>query len=145
MEIYMKEISNFELKKYGIATKHHIMDNGELRFRLIGSDGSAYIRTESSLDSGWQNSHYHTTIKELYLVQKGWILFAELLDDKVIIKKYTSEEYCISKPRVPHNVYMAPDTILHTIKFGDCAKADWERSERLDELIKKIDIVNLDI
>ena len=145
MEVYMKEISDFELNKYGIHTKHHIMDNGELRFRLIGADGSAYVRTESSLDSGWQNSHYHKTIKELYLVQKGCILFAELLDDKMVIKKYISDEYCISQPRIPHNVYMAPNTILHTIKYGDCTKPDWEKSKTLDELLKKIDIANLEL
>ena len=46
----MKEINNNELKDYGINTKHHIMDNGEKRFRLIGADGSTYIRTESSLE-----------------------------------------------------------------------------------------------
>ena len=133
----MREINNSELRKYGMHTKHHVMDNGELRFRLIGSDGSAYIRTEASLDGGWQNSHYHTAIKELYLVQKGWILFAEVLDEKIVIKKYTSDEYCISQPGIPHNVYMAPNTILHTIKYGDCAKADWEKSEKLDELIEE--------
>ena len=128
----MKEIGNDEIKNYGISVKHHIMHNGELRFRLIGSDGSAYVRTESSANSGWQNSHYHKTIKELYLIQMGWILFAELLNDKLVIKKYLPDEYCFSQPGVPHNVYMAPNTILHTIKFGDCEKTDWEKSERLD-------------
>ena len=94
------------------------MDNGEKRFRLIGADGSTYIRTESSLDSGWQNSHYHTTIKELYLVQKGTIIFVELINNKVNIKKYEEGEFFISQPMVPHNIYMFPNTILHTIKFG---------------------------
>ena len=139
----MKEIGNDEIKKYGISAKHHVMDNGELRFRLIGSDGSAYIRTESSAESGWQNSHYHTTIKELYLVQKGWILFVELLNDKVIIKKYLSGEFCISQPGIHHNVYMAPNTVLHTIKFGDCENEDWKKSEKLDEIIKSIDAYNI--
>ena len=65
----MKEIKNNELNEYGIITEHNIMDNGEKRFRLIGSDGSSYIRAEASFNGGWQKSHYHTTIKELYLVQ----------------------------------------------------------------------------
>lgn len=143
----MKEISNHELSNYGIDTKHHIMDNGELRFRLKGSDGSAYIRTEASADSGWQNSHYHTSIKELYLVQSGWILFAELFDDKIVIKKYMAEQFCITQPGVPHNVYLAPNTIMHTIKFGDCSQVDWQKSEKLDFMLNtfKFEVEDFDI
>ena len=136
----MKEIKDNELNKYGIFTKHHIMDNGEKRFRLIGSDGSSYIRTESSNNSGWQNSHYHTNIKELYLVQKGTIIFAELIDNKIKTKKYSEGEFFISQPNIPHNVYMFPNTITHTIKFGDCSKTDWNESKELDNIIKTIDI-----
>ena len=136
----MKEIKNNELNEYGIITKHHIMDNGEKRFRLIGDDGSSYIRTESSINSGWQNSHYHTTIKELYLVQKGTVIFAELINDKTNIKKYTEGEFFISNPMISHNVYMFPNTITHTIKFGDCSKTDWNECKEFDDIIKTIDI-----
>ena len=136
----MKEIQNNQLNEYGITTKHHIMDNGEKRFRLIGDDGSSYIRTESSINSGWQNSHYHTTIKELYLVQKGTIIFAELINDKINTKKYTEGKFFISHPMIPHNVYMFPNTITHTIKFGDCSKTDWNECKELDDIIKTIDI-----
>lgn len=136
----MKEIDNNQLSEYGINTKHHIMDNGEKRFRLIGDDGSAYIRTESSINSGWQNSHYHKTIKELYLVQKGTIIFVELVNDELNVKKYTEGEFCISQPMVPHNVYMFPDTITHTVKFGYCSNADWNEFKKLDEMLKSIDI-----
>lgn len=65
----MKEIKTDNLSEYGIEIKSHIMDNGEKRFRMIGKDGSGYIRTES-LDGGWQKAHYHEKIQELYLVQK---------------------------------------------------------------------------
>ena len=136
----MKEIGTNELKEYGINIKCNIMDNEEKRFRLIGSDGSSYIRTEASNDSGWQNSHYHTVIKELYLVQKGTIIFVELINNKINIKKYNEGEFCISEPMIPHNVYMFPNTITHTIKFGDCSKADWNECKELDELVKEIDV-----
>ena len=139
----MQEINNDELKKYGINTKHNIMDNGEKRFRLIGEDGSSYIRTESTLNSGWQNSHYHTTIKELYLVQKGTVIFVELINNKLTIKKYIEDEFFFSKPMISHNIYMFPNTILHTIKFGNCSKSDWMENKELDEIIKKIDINNI--
>ena len=139
----MQEINNNQLNEYGITAKHHIMDNGEKRFRLIGEDGSAYIRTEASLDSGWQNSHYHTTIKELYLVQKGTIIFVEFINNKVNLKKYVEGEFCISQPNVPHNVYMFPNTITHTIKFGDCSKSDWNECKELDKMVKTIDVDNI--
>ena len=48
----MKEIKDNELNRYGIRTNHNIMDNGERRFRLSGSDGSCYIRTEAAEASG---------------------------------------------------------------------------------------------
>ena len=133
---YTDLMKNHKLEKYGIYTKHNIMENGEKRFRLIGNDGSSYIRTESSSNGGWQKSHYHTLIKELYLVQKGEIIFAQLINNKINIKKYIKNEFFISKPMIPHNIYMFPDSILHTIKYGDCLKSDWIPSQELDEMIK---------
>lgn len=132
----MKEIENSELNEFGITTKHHIMDNGEKRFRLIGSDGSSYIRTESSAHGGWQNSHYHTTIKELYVIQKGTIIFAELINNNLCTKKYIEGEFFVSHPMIPHNVYMFPGSITHTIKYGDCSKNDWNESKELDIIIE---------
>ena len=136
----MKEIKVNELERYGISIKSNIMDNGEKRFRLIGSDGSSYIRTEATSSSGWQNSHYHKDLKELYLVQKGTIIFVELINNELSIKKYKENETCFSTPMVPHNVYMFPNTIIHTIKFGDCTKADWNEYKELDTLVKDINI-----
>ena len=140
MDFLMKEIKDNQLSEYGIITKHNIMDNGEKRFRLIGGDGSSYIRTEASINSGWQNSHYHTTLKELYLIQKGSVIFAELINNKIHTKKYSEGEFFISQPMISHNVYMFPNTITHTIKFGDCSKPDWNEAKELDDIIKTIDI-----
>ena len=136
----MKEIFDHELSQYGISTKHNIMDNGELRFRLLGGDGSCYIRTEASGDSGWQNSHYHTRLSELCLVQQGWVLYAELIDGALSLRKYTANEHFIIRPMVPHNSYMAPNSILHTIKFGDCTDPDWIASRELDLLLRAVDV-----
>ena len=88
---------------------------------------------------GWQKSHYHTTINELYLVQKGTILFVELINDKTNVTKYSEGEFCVVHPMIPHNVYMFPNTITHTIKFGNCLNADWNECKELDEIITKID------
>lgn len=135
----MKEIRDTELPQYGISTKHNIMDNGERRFRLLGADGSCYIRTESAEDSGWQNSHYHTRLSELCLVQQGWVVYAELLDGKVWAKRYAAGEHFIIRPMIPHNSFMGPNSILHTVKFGDCSDPDWIASPELDGLVKGTD------
>lgn len=132
----MKEIKDTDLAQYGIRTQHNIMDNGERRFRLAGADGSCYIRTEAAEDSGWQNSHYHRKLSELCLVQQGWVLYAELIDGKAVVKKYTAGEYFVISPMVHHNSYMASGSILHTIKFGDCSDPDWNASPELDALVK---------
>ena len=136
----MKTIEDNELEKYGVSINCNIMDNDEKRFRLIGKDGSSYIRTETSENGGWQNSHYHTAIKELYLVQKGSIILIELINDKISIKKYSEGEYCISEPMIPHNIYMFPNTITHTIKFGDCTYKDWHEDNKLDNIIESINV-----
>ena len=132
----MKLIADNELTQYGIRTQHNIMDNGERRFRLSGADGSCYIRTEAAEDSGWQNSHYHTRLSELCIVQEGWVVYAELIDGKVIASKYTAGETYLIRPLIPHNSYMAPHSILHTVKFGDCSDPDWIASPELDALVK---------
>ena len=136
----MKQISDHELSQYGITTNHNIMDNGERRFRLGGADGSVYIRTEASQDSGWQNSHYHARLSELCLVQEGWVYYVELIDGKVEAKKYTAGEHFIIHPMIAHNSCMGPNAILHTIKFGDCSNADWCPAPDLDELIRGMHI-----
>lgn len=135
----MKDIQNFELAQYGIRTNHNIMDNGERRFRLAGADGSCYIRTEAADDSGWQNSHWHTRLSEICIVQEGWVVYAELIDGKVVANKYTAGETYLIRPMIPHNSWMAPNSILHTVKFGDCSDPDWIASPELDALVKGID------
>jgi hypothetical protein len=44
-------------RQHDVTTLHEAMPNGELRFRLIGPDGSSYIRTVASPMGAWQNSH----------------------------------------------------------------------------------------
>lgn len=135
----MEHIEHSQLAQYGIRTQHNIMDNGERRFRLAGADGSCYIRTESSGDSGWQNSHYHTRLSEICIVQEGWVVYAELLDGTVVARKYSAEETFLIRPMIHHNSWMAPNSILHTVKFGDCTNADWLASPELDALVKGTD------
>jgi len=113
-------------KKYGITCPHGKMDNGELRFRLIKNDGTAYIRTVSTKDSGWQQAHYHKKVKETYIVQKGWIGYAELNNNTMVLKIYIKDECFTTHPNIIHNIYMPKNSVIHTVKHGDS-----KREERL--------------
>lgn len=114
------------------------MDNGEIRYRMLGSDGSTYIRTEASDHSGWENSHYHKALRELYLVSSGWILIAVPEGDGVKITRLEAGETYLTQPGVPHNVYMSPFAVTHTVKFGSTEYSDWYPCLELDDKISRM-------
>ena len=101
-----------------------------------------YIRTEATACSGWQNSHYHTRLSEMCIVQEGWVYYAELIDGKVEAQKYTAGEHFLIRPMIAHNSYMGPNAILHTVKFGDCSNADWCPAPELDALVRDMEVPN---
>lgn len=113
------------------------MDNGEKRFRQICSkDKTAYIRSEGVNKGYWQNSHFHKTISEVYIVQKGNILLVQYIDNKLYVKKIVENEIYNVKPNVPHNVYMYPNTVVHTVKYGEVEEYDWQEFKKLDDMVK---------
>jgi len=119
-------------EKHGVTSEHSLMPNGELRFRLLKSDGTAYIRTESPPKGDWQNSHYHNKVKETYIVQTGWIGYAELVDEKPRLRIYREGESFTTKPSVIHNVYMPAGAVIHTVKHGDSSGEKRLEDERTD-------------
>lgn len=119
------------------------MDNGETRYRMLGSDSSTYIRTEASDHSGWQNSHYHKALQELYLVSSGWILIAVPEGDGLNITRLEVGQTYLTQPGVPHNVYMSPFAVTHTVKFGSSEPGDWYPSPSLDEKISELQGENI--
>lgn len=133
-----------QAKQHGIYTKHETMGNGERRFRLLHEDGSSYCRTEST-QGAWQNSHFHKGITELYVVQKGWIAFAELTtEDKVQIRILNQGKDVKVKPFLAHNIYMSADSVIHTIKYGSSDIAtDWFASPKLDEHTRYLESMDL--
>ena len=40
------------------------------------------------------------------------------------------------EPNVPHNVYMYPNTVLHTVKYGEVEEYDWQEFKELDNILK---------
>ena len=140
----MKPISEDAARALGVEAIHHEMENGERRFRLVSSDGSSYSRTEASGASGWQNSHYHQRVTELYVVQKGWIAYAELsADGELTISLLQQGGTVTVRPYTHHNVYMSAFAVTHVVKYGDGAekgteKADWFPSPALDLRTKPV-------
>lgn len=137
----MKDINSAEAeKKYKIFTRHHEMDNGERRFRLIKDDGTAYCRTETGGSSFWQQeSHYHESIKETYIVQKGWIACVQMSDEKCKIQIFKEDEIFTVEPDVAHNIYMAKGAVIHTVKHGAPKKDNRvlnNETKKLDKIVR---------
>lgn len=113
------KIANKEaLQTHGISTLHETMENGERRFRLKHVSGSAYIRTEAGPTSGWQSSHYHKHIRETYVVEQAWMVFAELRSGEMLLTLLNPGEIVTTEPGVVHNVYLPPNAVIHTVKHG---------------------------
>jgi len=107
-------------EKHGIICEHSQMDNQELRFRLKKVDEeTCYIRTESPPDGAWQRSHYHTNVLETYIVQKGWICYAEKNNENSILKIYKEGQLFTTKPNIIHNIYLPKNSVIHTVKHGN--------------------------
>lgn len=126
---------------HGICTKHGCMrTNGELRFRLNSSkDGSSYIRTQtSSASGGWQNEHFHFCLRETYIVERGWIGYAELTAAGPSFRKFTEGQLFTTSPDVVHNVFMPPEAVIHTVKHNGGVAKDWQSDARCAALKEHI-------
>lgn len=137
-----KMISLEEARSAGIDINFDEMDNGEKRYRLVASDGSSYCRTVSSKQGAWQNSHYHKSVSEFYVVQSGWLVYAELNQDRALNLRLLKEnESVIVNPYIHHNIFLSANTVTHTIKYGDAQiEIDWFSSPELDKLTKGLSI-----
>ncbi len=142
-----RTLSSVEVAASGMINKHEEMDNGECRFRLISEkDGSGYIRIVAGANGAWGNAHYHKYVRELIIVQKGWIAFAKQFESGVGIhmKILRDGEMIIIEPNVPYSIYMPAGAVTHTVKFGDTraemasGKADWHACPELDKLVKSL-------
>jgi hypothetical protein len=140
----MAKISDDEARsKYGISTKHEKMNNGELRFRLLCEDGSAYIRTVAGDQGAWQNSHHHKSVKETYIVQEGWMAYAEMREGVFIGTVYGKDASVTTQPGIVHNVYLPQGAVIHTVKHGIALDRDWHVSEEFDEMTKSLSEVDI--
>ena len=133
-------ISPQEAVRLGVTPLHERMDNGEYRFRLRHEDGSSYIRTQAAESSGWQNSHLHRVTLELNVIQEGTMILVEDLGGAPVITVLGPGDSFLSKPGVPHNSYLLPGTVAHTVKLSCPPEGDWVPCPALDSICTALDI-----
>ncbi|MCX5653487.1 MAG: hypothetical protein NTY65_02395 [Planctomycetota bacterium] len=134
----MERMPGDYIGRYGMYNNHERMDNGEMRFRLMSTDGSGYIRTVAGAAGAWQNSHSHAHIVETYIVQTGWMVLAELRNGQLVPLKLEPREIVTTEIGVIHNVYLPPHAVIHTVKHGDWPEEDWIQSHEFDEMTKHL-------
>ena len=123
-------------KAFGISADHEHMVNGERRFRLVDKNGLGYVRTEAGEVGAWQNSHFHRTMHETYIVQTGWIAVATIADinSAPVLIMLEPEQTWTSPINVAHNVYMPAGAVTHVVKHGPGDASDWQVSDSTKEL-----------
>lgn len=125
--------------KHGITCSHSGAENGELRFRLLKNDGTAYIRTEAPPKGDWQDSHWHKSVMETYIVQSGWMGYAERRDDgEPEIYLYRAGESFTTPPEIIHNVYLPAGAVIHTVKHGEATGEARLEDSRTDAFTGKV-------
>lgn len=137
----MREISPSEAKdKYGVFTRHHELEpGGEKRFRLYAMDGTGYIRTDSGKAKGkWQEGHWHDKIMETYIVQSGWIGFAEIIEGTLKVQVLKKGAIFTTKPGISHNVYMSNRAVIHTVKHGTGEGENRTPDENITQMTKNL-------
>ncbi|PWM23718.1 MAG: hypothetical protein DBX44_05425 [Oscillospiraceae bacterium] len=132
-------ISGDCLPTFGITLRHEQMDNGELRFRLTGADQSSYIRCENPGPPVWENAHAHSRLRELVLVQRGRVVFVESAKDAPRFLLLEAGDFALTTPGIPHTQWLDRDTVVHTVKFGDCTDPDWIPAPHLDAVTHPLD------
>ncbi|WP_078433618.1 hypothetical protein [Metabacillus halosaccharovorans] len=135
-----KKISIDEARAAGVDLNFELMNNGEKRYRLISSDGSSYCRTVGSKQGAWQNSHYHKSCSEFYVVQSGWIVYAQIsVNGELDLCLLSEKESVTVNPFVHHNIFMSSHSVVHTIKYGvGGSEPDWYPSLEFDKYTKKL-------
>jgi hypothetical protein len=113
---------------YGIRTNHEQMPNGQLRFRLTSDDGEGYILTTAGKTGAWQKAHYHSALRETYIVELGWMAIAEEVEGDIAITIYRQNDVITTRPKIVHNVYLPSDAVIHTVKQGSTGKRDWHEN-----------------
>lgn len=121
----MKDVKREDIKLFhgGRYTKK-FMENGEVRTRLVVSDGTRMSHTEmcdydiSAGDLPWQDAHLHQGLIEQYTLIEGWAYFISEYDAAVTSHCTRIGETIKFAPGVPHVVLLGPNAKITTVLFG---------------------------
>lgn len=139
MKKYQTKLLRKEVRSYGVDANHGKMLNGELRFRFSFRDGTGFIRTHAGKKGGWQKSHQHLRVTETHVIQRGRGILVELKRGALHYKLVGPGEVITAKSKIPHTMYLAPNTVILSVKYGTKTNAvDWVACPDLDQLIKGI-------
>ncbi|KND49410.1 MAG: hypothetical protein AB203_04420 [Parcubacteria bacterium C7867-008] len=120
-----------------ITLRLKTMPNGERRAGLRHEESGLSVSITDTLSEGaggWQNSHsHHSGIIEVYAVQVGWVVLAELIEGDLQFKLHEAPCSFVVSALHPHNVFVGSETVFSTIKHGSAEGAsDWDPAHDLD-------------
>ena len=135
----MTKISDEDAKTtYGVYTDHDISETtGEIRFRLVLPCGTRYIRTLAPESGYWQNAHSHKLLSETYIIEKHWVVLAEMKAGDLSLKKYEAGSIFTVASGVAHNLFVSPKSVISTVKYGG-SENDWCKEDVLDRISKML-------
>jgi mannose-6-phosphate isomerase-like protein (cupin superfamily) len=82
--------------------------------RLMARDTSALFDPKAR-GGQWQDAHYHESVQETYIVQRGWIGFADQVDGRLRVRVLQAGDIVTTQPYVRHNVFMSAGAVIHTV------------------------------
>lgn len=110
------------LNSNNVEMNSEVMNNGEIRCRIIDNNTKfSYVITDTknkqSGGSPHQSSHEHFYIMEVYRVELGFAIMAEIMENNnVKLVKYTPGQYWTSIPGKVHNVSLIDGSHTTTLK-----------------------------
>lgn len=107
-------------------------------------NGSGFIQTTAIKSGGWQTAHFHKDIQETYIVQRGKVIFAQLLNGEKRLTLHEAGHVFTTIPRIIHNLYLYPNSVVHTVKYNP---SDEDHKSSRGKLVKKFndELNSLDI
>ena len=101
------------------------------------ADGiSLSLSRKDENEGGWERSHLHRTLHEIYAVISGKIWIYEYGDHGLHVVELNPGQCHSVEPEVPHNIYTTPGTRLSVTKIPSregASKDDWHPTKFLDE------------
>lgn len=115
-------------------------DSGETRVRVSGFAADVTLTQLPAGQGSWQKSHRHVNVTEHSFVIQGWVaLVTQSETGALFFKRYAAGDCFNTRPGLIHNLYLAGDTVLSTVKVGDNPEErDWIPCPELDDRLSAL-------